>query len=53
MSPTDLDLCRVKFSVKLDQISEKLSTKVQDAIRSIELTKLDKEFDFFVPQIYR
>lgn len=53
MPTNEMNTCRVKFSVKLDQLSEKLSTKVKNVIKSSPSTVLEKEFDFFVPPMWR
>ncbi|XP_035701749.1 uncharacterized protein LOC118433679 [Folsomia candida] len=52
MPTNEMNTCRVKFSVKLDQLSEKLSTKVKNVIKSSPSTVLEKEFDFFVPPMW-
>lgn len=47
----ELSPCLVKFSVKLTQVSEKLSVPVKNAVK--EGKNLEKEFRFFVPSPYR
>ncbi|OXA49415.1 hypothetical protein Fcan01_15763 [Folsomia candida] len=47
----DLGNCRVKFAVNLETLSEKISSEMKNGWDSVK--KLEKEFDFFVPEIYR
>ncbi|OXA53911.1 hypothetical protein Fcan01_10538 [Folsomia candida] len=49
----ELAPCVIKFSVKVDQFSERLSPSVQKGVKSCQVSKLEKEFSFFIPPTFQ
>ncbi|OXA54968.1 hypothetical protein Fcan01_10536 [Folsomia candida] len=49
----DLAPCVIKFSINVSQFSERLSPSVQKAVTACHVSKLEKEFSFFIPPTFQ